>query len=196
MSSLVIRGDTSGEITLTSPAVAGTNTLTLPALTGTVLVQGEASATVSRTAVATTSGTSADALTIPSWVKKITVMLSGVSTNGTSDLQIQLGDSGGVETTGYVSACGAPSTALAASSSTAGLILTTNTTAADTWQGSVVISLLGSNTWTAIGSITNGATVRSSAGSKTLSATLDRIRLTTVNGTDAFDAGSVSIMYE
>lgn len=31
---------------------------------------------------------------------------------------------------------------------------------------------------------------------KTLSATLDRVRLTTVNGTDTFDAGTASIIYE
>ena len=37
MSSVVISGDTSGAITLSAPAVAGTNTLTLPAVTGNVL---------------------------------------------------------------------------------------------------------------------------------------------------------------
>jgi hypothetical protein len=37
MSSVVISGDTSGAITVSAPAVAGTTTLTLPATTGTVL---------------------------------------------------------------------------------------------------------------------------------------------------------------
>jgi hypothetical protein len=37
MSSVVISGDTSGAITLSAPAIAGTNTLTLPANTGTVI---------------------------------------------------------------------------------------------------------------------------------------------------------------
>jgi hypothetical protein len=36
----------------------------------------------------------------------------------------------------------------------------------------------------------------SSSGTKSLSATLDRIRITTVNGTDTFDAGSINILYE
>jgi hypothetical protein len=40
MSSVVISGDTSGAITLSAPAVAGTNTITLPAATGTVMVSG------------------------------------------------------------------------------------------------------------------------------------------------------------
>lgn len=37
MASLVLTGDTSGQVTIAAPAVAGTNTLTLPALTGTIL---------------------------------------------------------------------------------------------------------------------------------------------------------------
>lgn len=37
MSSVVIAGDTSGSITVSAPAVAGSNTLTLPAATGTVI---------------------------------------------------------------------------------------------------------------------------------------------------------------
>jgi len=52
------------------------------------------------TAVNTTSGTSIDLTSIPSWVKRITVMLNGVSTNGASIPQIQLG-AGSVDTTGY-----------------------------------------------------------------------------------------------
>jgi len=42
MSSVVISGDTSGAITLSAPAVAGTNTITLPAQTGTAVVGGPA----------------------------------------------------------------------------------------------------------------------------------------------------------
>ena len=42
MSSVVISGDTSGAITLSAPAVAGTNTITLPAITGTVSLNGPA----------------------------------------------------------------------------------------------------------------------------------------------------------
>ena len=40
MSSVVISGDTSGTVSLTVPAVAGTNTATLPAATGIVMVSG------------------------------------------------------------------------------------------------------------------------------------------------------------
>jgi len=37
MASIKLTGDTSGEITISAPAVAGTNTLTLPANTGTIV---------------------------------------------------------------------------------------------------------------------------------------------------------------
>jgi hypothetical protein len=45
MSSVVISGDTSGAITVSAPAVAGTTTLTLPATTGTVIAS-DASANI------------------------------------------------------------------------------------------------------------------------------------------------------
>lgn len=41
MSSVVIKGDTSGQITVSAPAVAGTNILTLPASTGTVALTSD-----------------------------------------------------------------------------------------------------------------------------------------------------------
>jgi hypothetical protein len=58
MSSLVIYGDTSGAITLTANAVAGTNTITVPAQTGTMVVGGPAfSASANATTSLTGSGT-------------------------------------------------------------------------------------------------------------------------------------------
>ena len=85
MSSLVISGDTSGTVSLTAAAIAGSNTITVQAATGTMSVNTLA------TAVASTSGTSIDFISLPSWVKRITVMFSGVSTNSTSNYLIQLG---------------------------------------------------------------------------------------------------------
>lgn len=150
-----------------------------------------------RATAVTASGTSVDFTSIPSWVRRITVMFSGVSTNGTSNLIVQLGDSGGVETTGYASAAQSSATAAA---STAGYILTQTvsaTTAA--YAGHCVITLSGSNLWVAssVISSTNASFGLSYAGgTKTLSDTLDRVRITTVNGTDTFDAGTINIIYE
>jgi hypothetical protein len=58
--------------------------------------------------------------------------------------------------------------------------------------------LLGSNTWVLSSVISPTASnfMYVGAGDKVLSGTLDRIRLTTSNGTDTFDAGSVNILYE
>ena len=137
---------------------------------------------------------------IPSWVKRITVMFQGVSANGTSVIQIQIGDSGGVETTGYLGAAGyiqnASSTGCA--SFTSGFAITSAINATSVYHGSMIITLLGSNAWVA-----NGAFARSDVavqnfgqGSKALSDTLTQVRITTVNGTDTFDAGTINIMYE
>jgi hypothetical protein len=155
----------------------------------------------SGTAVASTSGTFVDFTGIPSWVKKITVMFDGVSTNGTSQPYLQLGDSGGVETTGYVGAVGSISTSAnttnASTSVTAAFALYSGTvSASEVIHGSVQISNLSGNVWTISGSLLSGARAVVIGGSKTLSATLDRIRLTTVNGTDTFDAGTINILFE
>jgi hypothetical protein len=58
MSSVVISGDTSGAITLSAPAVSGTNTATLPAATGTVMVSGNQPAFSAYMNTATTLTTS------------------------------------------------------------------------------------------------------------------------------------------
>jgi len=42
MASIKLKGDTSGEITISAPAVAGTNTLTIPASSGNILTDGQA----------------------------------------------------------------------------------------------------------------------------------------------------------
>jgi len=154
-----------------------------------------------KTAVASTSGTSIDFTSIPSWVKRITVMFGNVSTSGTSIPLVQLGDSGGIENTGYLS-CG---TYIANGSgttvtSTAGFNLTGFHTAAYVFQGTLTISLLNSTTnqWTAAGTFSvnsNGSTAWC-AGAKTLSDVLTQVRITTVNGTDTFDAGTINILYE
>lgn len=152
---------------------------------------------VRATAVASTSGTSIDFTGIPAWCKKITVMFSAVSTSGTSLPQIQLGDSGGVETTGYVSLASGLSTN---ANSTTGLLISSAGNAGYVFTGSIVIMNISGTSYVSSAVITTdsslGGTTITSAGRKTLSDTLDRLRITTVNGTDTFDAGTINIMYE
>jgi len=151
------------------------------------------------TAVASTSGTSIDFTGIPSWVKRVTVMFNGVSTNGTSNIRLQLGDSGGVETTQYNSVCFFVGTSSGALASTSGFDFTGDSGATLSRSGQFIFSLIGSNTWTLSGCFMAGTASNfgfSISGSKTLSDILDRIRITTANGTDTFDAGAINILYE
>lgn len=148
--------------------------------------------------VNSTSGTSIDFTGIPSWAKRITVMFNGVSTNGGSNLLLQLG-SGSITTTGYIASASTVASAVATTTTTSGLIVEGGNShiATDTLSGSIVLTLLASNTWTSLGVLgRNTANTVLSGGSVTLSGLLDRIRITTVNGTDTFDAGSINIMYE
>jgi len=144
--------------------------------------------------VATTSGTSIDLTGIPSWVRRITLMFAGVSTNGASDLLVQLGDAGGVETTGYL---GSSTNTTSATTYTAGFGSMSNT-AANVNHGSFVFTKFSGNTWVCSGILgrSNAGGVIMTGGVKTLSETLTQVRITTVNGTDTFDAGEVNIIYE
>jgi len=156
----------------------------------------------SGTAVASTSGTSIDFTGLPAWVKRVTVMFNGVSTNGASPIQIQLGDSGGVETSGYLGSVEDmnPANATGGAAISAGFLtsLTGNVTAAWIRHGVVRLHKIDGNTWIGDGAISasNSNFFHLVAGSKTLSDILDRVRITTVNGTDTFDAGTINILYE
>jgi hypothetical protein len=154
---------------------------------------------VRATAVASTSGTSIDFTDLPSWIKRITVMISGVSTSGTSIVQIQLG-SGSVTTTGYNANASFGPSAGQYGTATTGFVIepSASATAATVRYSSVIFSLLSANTWVSQGNLYTTATTANitNVGQISLSGVLDRVRITTVNGTDAFDAGSINIMYE
>jgi hypothetical protein len=188
-----------GSVEINPPATASNFTATMPAGTGNVVVNGVNGALVSGTAVASTSGTSIDFTGIPSWVKRITVMFNGVSLNGSSSILVQLGDSGGVETTGYVSTCllSRDGTTPTGATSTSGFVVVT-AVAANLLLGNAVLTLVSGTTWVLSSAYAMSGSIHTGAagGNKTLSDTLDRVRITTVNGTDTFDAGSINILYE
>jgi hypothetical protein len=173
----------------------------LPASSGTITVAGVNSNIVTGTSQATTSGTSKDFTSIPSWVKRITIMLNGVSLNGTAHLLIQIGTGGTPTTSGYSSTSSfalASGSASGGVSSTAGYIMYI-ATASYVLSGHIVLTNISGNIWVSSGLISNATTTPytgQTAGNGTLSGTLDMVRITTSNGTDTFDAGSVNILYE
>jgi hypothetical protein len=180
-----------GDVTISN---AGVTAIGSAKVTPTMLTQPLTLAT----GQATTSGTSIDFTGIPSWAKRITVILNGVSTNGTSNYLLQIGDSGGIETSGYVgnSVTTDSSGGTAGTTSTSGFVWYHAADAARAQTGLWTLVNLSGNTWIANHSGYQQATnIVSGTSAKTLSATLDRLRLTTAS-TDTFDAGEVNIMYE
>jgi hypothetical protein len=173
--------------TLTSPTIGGT-----PVMNASVITSG--------TAVASTSGTSIDFTSIPSWVKRVTVMFQGISTNGISTLLLQLG-SGSVTTSGYLGASSAIlDTVTGAANYTTGFGVGKENAAARVQHGALTLSLLESstNTWVCSGVVgsSNEARAAHTGGSIALAGAIDRVRITTVGGANTFDAGKVNILYE
>ena len=190
-SGVVVTSDTSGSLAVQSN---GTTKFTVDST-------GAYGQITSGTAVASTSGTSINFTSIPSWVSRITIMFSAVSTSGTSVPIIQLGNSGGVETTGYLSwGSQVSASSAAAASYTTGFGIGATSAATSSRHGAVTLTLLNAATftWVAAGVITDSGNSVSQqvSGSKSLTTILDRVRITTVNGTDTFDAGSINILYE
>jgi len=151
------------------------------------------------TAVATTSGTAIDFTGIPAGVKRVSMMLAGVSVNGTSSLLVQIGTSGGIQTSGYVSTYSYTGPSVNGFQTTIGFGSYSDSASAE-HHGTFTLSLeeVSNGSWTFIGGTARQTDAHHSisSGGRVLSGTLDRIRLTTINGTDAFDAGSASISWE
>jgi len=151
---------------------------------------------VRTTAVNSTSGTSIDFTGIPAWVERITVMFQGVSTSGTSFILVQLGTGSTTYTTsGYL---GAVNSANSISNQTTGFGVVGQPAAANVLHGSATITNISGNNWVYAGTIylSNTPGGGGGAGSVSLGAALTAVRITTVNGTDTFDAGSINIIYE
>ncbi len=198
-SGLVQTADTSGTIELQSN---GTTRLTVASggvtannLTATGTFGGGVITSGTAVNAATGSPTSIDFTGIPSWVKRISVIFAGVSGSGTSSVLVQVGISTGVVTSGYVST--SISSGGGTSASTAGFAMQ-NATASNTMSGIMTITLFDTNAWVSSHSAKNSTTITCNGGGNVtnIGGTLDRIRITTVNGTDTFDAGTINILYE
>ena len=188
-SGLVQTADTSGTVEIQSN---GTTKFT-------VASTGAYGQITSGTAVTSTSGTSITFSSIPSWAKRITVMLNEVSLSGTSNLLIQIG-SGSTTTSGYISTGNSTSQSntTQGGNSTAGFIVWSNSLAAVAVSGIVTVANITGNTWVESHSTKIATTAAGFGGgiSPALGGALDRVVITTVNGTDTFDNGSINILYE
>ena len=180
-----------GGITLSAASTGSEFGLTLPATNGALGIS-------LGTAQNSTSGTSIDFTGIPAGVRRVTVMFRDVSTNGTALYLVQLGTSGGIVSTGYVSTSVTTfnTNTTAGSNSTAGMVIY-SVSAGNTYSGALTLINLTGNTWVSnhmFKSFTNSIT--GGAGDIALGGVLDRVRITTVGGTDTFDAGSINIAWE
>lgn len=186
-----------GSVEINPPTTASNFTATMPAGTGNVVVSGINSAITAATAQASTSGTSIDFTSIPSWVKRITVMFSGVSTNGTGNWVVRIGN-GSIISTGYASsATYFVAGGLSTQADTSGFLIRSDN-ASNVISGAMVIYNFSGNTWVETWAGGNSANTQTylGGGQIALGGTLDRVRITTVGGTDTFDAGSINILYE
>jgi hypothetical protein len=207
---LAITSDNTGALNILTGSGSGTAAISIDSsqnvtmasnlsVTGTLTAtNGITGSLKSATAQASTSGTSIDFTSIPSGVKRITVMFSAVSLSSTANLLVRGGVGGAIDDAGYASASigsnGAGSGGI--SSSTSGYIMRLAGAGASC-SGHMVLTLLGSNTWVSSHSGTYDASTICivGGGTNTFSGTLDTIRITTTS-TDTFDAGSINILYE
>ena len=154
---------------------------------------------VNGTKQASTSGTEID-FTIPSGVKKVVVTGVGVSTSGSDNIIFQIGDSGGIHTTGYGSAASyvGPSTVVTSNYS-AGLYFRGSGAALfHTFTLTWVLHDEATNTWvgTLTGNWSTSAYTFFASGSQALDSELTTIRMTSAAGSVTFDAGSINIQYD
>jgi hypothetical protein len=187
-----------GKIITGTGVTAGTTILAQ--LTGSTGSTGTYTVSASQTVASTTiTVVGVGFVGVPATAKRITVMFSGVSLSGSSSILVQLGTGTTTYTiTGYVGG-GARfgATSVAAATFTTGFAFN-NATAAALIGGNMTITNVTSNTWSASGVCgeNSGEFICMTGGSISLAAALTAVRITTVNGTDTFDAGSINVLWE
>lgn len=134
---------------------------------------------------------------IPSWAKRITLQIQDLSTNRESQVLVQVGTSAGVQTTGYAGSnvyyLGSNQGAAETLSSGFRIFIG----GANIYRfGAMKLTRQTANKWIADGQVSHAGGFAWVSGIKVLNDTLDRIRVTTVNGTDLFTQGDISLLIE
>jgi hypothetical protein len=181
-----------GALTLAGNAAANLQAVPKQQLDAVAAARMQYSLTASQ---ATASGLSVDVLSVPSWAARITVMLNGVSTNGTFNPLLQLG-SGSFSTSGYSGSQSLITTGVGTGSLNNGFSIG-GASAASARCGIFVFEHLGNNAWVCSGTIgfSDSAGSAICAGVIALAGTLDRLRLF-AGGTDQFDGGGIRVLIE
>ena len=149
------------------------------------------------TPYATTSGTTFTiASGIPSTAKIIFISFNEISGDGVQNVCLRIGDSGGMETSGYKST-GAKivTTTPTITADTIGFRVRTDTAINHNGLATLVLGDSSANTWF-FSSITTGNTnqIEWSAGIKSLSGTLTQVGLH-LAGAESYDNGSINVTY-
>jgi len=143
----------------------------------------------------TGSGTSFTFGSIPTGTTMIVIMFEGVSMNSANNMDITIGDAGGLETSGYRSNSIniEAGQSQSATNATSEFIVRSHNASMDT-TGTMVLSLKDSSDYTWIEThvlLQDNTHVSFGGGRKSLSAELTQLQIS--GGT--FDAGSINIMY-
>jgi len=147
--------------------------------------------------VSASGSTSVDFTSMPSWINIITVTFRNISTVSNDNILVQLGTSSGVTTSGYVStSIDFDGSGAVTTSSTSGFVFKVNP-GSNIINGTMIIAYTGSNAWVNNHTASINTNIMSvGGGTIALGGTLDRVRITTVSGTDAFDAGTLNVLYQ
>lgn len=155
-----------------------------------------ASAVTAITSTAVTSGTSVDVTGIPSWATIVEITVNGVSTNGTSPIQFQIGVGSTPDTSSYTGSCTSYGGGTVSTHST-GFVAAVGVGAADALYGTVRLVKHTGNTWICASTLAiNTGGGSHGGGVHALSGSLGMVRITTVGGVNTFDgSGSMTVMY-
>jgi len=190
----------SGANVLASGASLTSPTLTSPTLSSPTFTGTPGSSLIfkmSSGGVSASGSTSVDFTSMPSWINIITVTFRNISTVSNDNILVQLGTSSGVTTSGYVStSIDFDGSGAVTTSSTSGFVFKVNP-GSNIINGTMIIAYTGSNAWVNNHTASINTNIMSvGGGTIALGGTLDRVRITTVSGTDAFDAGTLNVLYQ